>query len=159
MSEKHLVCHGAICTCKFGTTTDKLHVKSQSKHYINDKGEAKLTANTKDIGQPFTNNTFGNCKKLNNGPCTPNITEWKGYYDKITLKNKGKVLLEDSTATCAVGGPESVSIIYHGQVADTTKKQVDKASSDVQSQLNPLVNIKTQDDNKNQLTAHKIIYA
>jgi len=92
---------------------------------------------------------------MNNGPCTPTIIEWKGFYDKITLINKGKVLLEDSTATCAIGGPESISITYHGQVADTTKKQVDKASKDVQSQLNPLVNIKTLDKNINQLTAYK----
>jgi hypothetical protein len=41
MSEKHLVCHGATCQCKFGTTPDKLAVKTQSKRYINEKDGSK----------------------------------------------------------------------------------------------------------------------
>jgi hypothetical protein len=29
-------------------------------------------------------------------PCQAVITEWKGFYDKVTLSNQGKILLEDS---------------------------------------------------------------
>lgn len=37
MSEKHLVCQGAVCRCDFGTTTDKLMVKTQ----VNDTSTIK----------------------------------------------------------------------------------------------------------------------
>ncbi len=64
MSEKHLVCQGAICKCNFGTTPDKLKVNTQSRRYINDKdGKQKLTATHVDIGSTFEKNTFGNCSK------------------------------------------------------------------------------------------------
>lgn len=54
MSEKHLVCQGATCQCKFGTTPDKLTVKTQSKRYINEKdGSKKLMATHVDIGPTF----------------------------------------------------------------------------------------------------------
>ena len=141
MSEKHLVCHGAICQCKFGTTPDKFSVKSQSRHYINDDGQEKLMANTKDIGQPFSLNTFGSCKKLNNGPCKLAITEWAGFYDKVTLTNKGKPLLEDSKGTCAIGGPQCIDITFHGQVAQPGPGNVERADRDVLSHLNPLVDV------------------
>lgn len=139
MSEKHLVCQGAICLCKYGTTPDKIKVKSQTRHYINDDGKQKLIANTKDIGQPFELNTFGSCKKLNNNACQPVITEWKDFYKDITLSNKGNPLLENSTATCAVGGPQSIDIKFHGQVAQPGPKNVEKTNKDVQAHLNPLV--------------------
>lgn len=54
MSEKHLVCQGALCMCNFGTAPDKLKVKTQSKRYINDKdGADKLMATHMDIGKTF----------------------------------------------------------------------------------------------------------
>jgi len=150
MSEKHLVCHGAICQCKYGTTPDKISVKSQTRHYINDSGTQKLMANTKDIGQPFELNTFGSCKKMNNNPCQPAITEWKDFYEAVTLINKGHPLLEDSKGTCAVGGPQSIDIKFHGQVAQPGPKNVAKADKDVQSQLNPLVEVGEADSARNQ---------
>lgn len=140
MSEKHMVCNGAVCQCKFGTTPDKLKVK-QTDYYVNDPdGSQKSIANTMDIGQPFVANTFGSCKKMNNNPCKPSITEWKNYYDKVTLQNGGKILLEDSKATCAVGGSPCVDITFHGQTAAPGKSNAAKAEDDVQATLNPLVN-------------------
>ncbi|ELY2018670.1 DUF4280 domain-containing protein, partial [Flavobacterium psychrophilum] len=43
MAEKHIVVHGATVKCKFSVEpkTDKLEVKSQSKHYANDKDASK----------------------------------------------------------------------------------------------------------------------
>jgi len=65
MSQKHLVCQGALCKCNFGTAPDTLKVKTQSKRYINDaKGSTKLMATDKDIGKTFEKNTFGSCAKL-----------------------------------------------------------------------------------------------
>lgn len=143
MSEKHVVCQGAICQCKFGTSPDKLKVKSQNGYYVNDKdGQQKPIANTKDIGQPFEAKTFGSCKKMNNNSCKPNITEWKDFYEKVTLPNEGHVLLENSRAVCSVAGSPCVDIVFHGQTAAVTADNAQKSDSAVQSQLNPLMNAK-----------------
>ncbi len=99
MAEKHLVCHGALCRCRFGTASDRLKVASQDDHYINDGGTQKLTANTLDLGNPFAAGTFGTFSVANGGPCVPAITAWLGAYPKVTLSNGGKVLVEDSKAT------------------------------------------------------------
>lgn len=140
MSEKHLVCQGAICKCQFGTAPDKLMVKTQSKRYINDKdGSDKLMATHVDIGATFEKNTFGSCAKMNNNPCTPSVTKWDGYYENITIEdNGGKALLEDSKATCAVSGTPSIEIIFHGQTAEPNQQNVDNVRPEVAAQLLPV---------------------
>lgn len=143
MSEKHLVCNGAICQCKFGTTPDKLKVK-QTDYYINENEPSqKAIANTMDIGQPFVANTFGACK-ITKSACKPAITQWQNYHDRITLQNGGNPLLEDSKAICAIGGSPCVEITFHGQTASVTKQNVEKANDDVLYQLLPITNIKRQ---------------
>lgn len=144
MSEKHLVCQGALCRCNFGTAPDKLKVKTQSKRFINDKaGSSKLMATNMDIGKTFEKNTFGSCAKMNNNPCQVVVTQWSGYYDKITLEdNNGKALQEDSKATCPVGSPDCISILFHGQTAEPTKENVENADKEVLAELIPFVNIK-----------------
>ena len=103
MSEKHFVVQGATCVCNFGTTPDKLKVLTQQKHYANDKdGTKKLIVTDKDLGTTFEKNTFGSCKKTNNSPCSATVTSWTGMYDKVTLSNQGKIILEDSKATCPI---------------------------------------------------------
>lgn len=143
MSEKHLVCQGALCRCNFGTAPDKLKVLTQSQRYINDKeGGQKLIATNKDIGKTFEKNMFGNCAKLNNNPCQVTVTEWKGFYKKITLEeNQGNALLEDSTATCPVGAPDCISIINHGQTAEVSQKSVKNANEEVLAEFFPFVNL------------------
>lgn len=143
MSQKHLVCQGALCKCNFGTTPDKLKVLTQSKRYINDKdGSEKLMATHKDIGKTFEKNTFGSCAKMNNNPCQAVVTEWSGYYEKITLEdNKGKALLEDSKATCPIGGKDCITIIKHGQTAEVSSQNVNNADKDAVIELCPLMDI------------------
>jgi hypothetical protein len=148
MAEKHVVVQGATCVCKHSETpkTDVLKVKTQTKHYANDKdGAEKLIATTKEIGQTLEANTFGKCKLQPMGssykPCQAVITEWKGFYDKVTLSNGGKILLEDSKATCPIGGPDCISIKHHGQKAEVSKQNVAKANPILHSQLNPLVDM------------------
>lgn len=139
MSQKHLVCNGAVCQCKFGTTPDKLKVK-QTDYFINEKAPSqKSIANTLDIGQPFEANTFGSCKKMNNNPCKPAITEWQGFYNKVTLQNGGKVLLEDSKGVCAVGGSPCVEISFHGQTAEMSGENAEKADKQTVLVLCPLL--------------------
>ncbi|MCT3807895.1 hypothetical protein CMU40_07900 [Elizabethkingia anophelis] len=148
MSEKHLVCQGALCMCNFGTAPDKLKVKTQSKRYINDKdGADKLMATHMDIGKTFEKNTFGSCSKMNNNPCQVTVTEWSGFYDKITLEdNKGKALLEDSKATCPIGSKDCIKIVNHGQTAEISSQSVENADQEVLAELFPFVPLSSEED-------------
>ncbi|KFF10099.1 DUF4280 domain-containing protein [Flavobacterium hydatis] len=148
MSEKHFVVQGATCQCKFSVEpkTDKLKVKTQSKHYANDKdGKDKLIASDKDIGQTLEKNTFGKCKMQPNGsgdylPCKATITKWSGFYEKMILSNQGKILLEDSKGTCPIGGPDCISVKDHGQTSEVTKKNVENSKPEVLNEIFPGVN-------------------
>lgn len=148
MSEKHIVVQGATVKCKFSVEPklDKLKVKTQSKHYANDKDASKkLIATDKEIGQTLEKNTFGKCKMQPNGsgdylPCQAVIIKWSGFYDKVTLSNKGKILLESSKATCPIGGPDCITVDKHGQKAEPGKQNAKNAKPQVNNQLNPLVN-------------------
>ena len=145
MSEKHLVCQGAICQCKFGSTPDKLKVKTQKKTFINDpEGSEKLMATNRDIGQTFEKNTFGPCKQqlILGGykTCQAQVTKWSGFYEKITLdENGGKALMESSKATCPIGGPDCITITDHGQKAKPSQQQARKTNATATNQLNPAV--------------------
>ena len=157
MSEKHLVCQGAICLCNFGTTPDKLKVLTQRKRFINDKeGSTKLIATNMDIGAAtFENNTFGPCKMQPTPggfkPCQIIVTAWTGFYEKIILEdNSGKALLEDSKATCPIGGPDCIKIIDHGQIAEVSAQNVENADKEVLAELMPLVDL--SEKNKCQIT-------
>lgn len=148
MSEKHFVVQGATCQCKFSVEpkTDKLKVKTQSKHYANDKdSKDKLIVTDKEIGQPLEKNTFGKCKMQPNGsgdylPCQATITKWTGFYEKTTLSNQGKILLEDSKGTCPIGGPDCITIKDHGQTSEVTKKNTEKSKPEVLNEIFPGVN-------------------
>jgi hypothetical protein len=155
MSDKHVVVQGATVKCKFSVEPklDKLEVKTHSKHYANDKdAEKKLIATDKEIGQTLEKNTFGKCKMQPNGsgdylPCQAVITKWSGFYDKITLSNKGKILLENSKATCPIGGPDCITVDKHGQKAEASKQHFKKTSPEVLKQISPLVNESDFDEN------------
>lgn len=147
MSEKKLVCHGALCKCQFGMTPDSLVVLSQQKVYINDSaGSQKLVATDKELGLPFQAKTFGQCKlqPTTGGflPCVPSITGWTGFFEKTQIKsNQGYPLIEDSKATCAIAGSPCVEITFHGQTAAPSSQNVDNADEEVLAQVLPQVNI------------------
>ena len=148
MADKKIVVQGAELQCKFSVApqTDKLKVLSQSKHYANDNdGSEKLIATDKEIGQTLEKNTFGNCKMQPTGNsyllCQAVITKWSGMYEKITLSNKGKALLEDSKATCPSGGPDCITIKNCGQKAEPSKHDFMKTNNDAMSITNPLLNV------------------
>lgn len=143
MAEKHLVVHGAICMCKFGSAPDNLKVLTHKRESANDKdGAKKFIASTKDIGQTFEKNCFGPCAKQNNKPCNAVVTEWKDFYDKITLTNGGNVITESSKATCPIGGPDCITIVKHGQIAEPSTQNFKKAEPKVSAALNPAISIK-----------------
>lgn len=147
MSEKKIVCHGAICKCNFGAAPDKLVVKSHENEYVNDKdGSKKMIASDKEIGQTFEKNTFGPCQKqpIPGGykTCQAVVSQWSGYYESMTLKNEGKVLVEDSKATCPIGGKDCIKIIFHGQVNQPAANEAKKENKTIMAILNPLVDMK-----------------
>ncbi|KIA97027.1 MULTISPECIES: DUF4280 domain-containing protein [unclassified Flavobacterium] len=153
MSEKHIVVQGATCQCKFSVEpkTDKLMVKTHTKHYANDKdGSKKLIASDKDIGQTLKKNTFGKCKKQPAGsdylPCLAQITKWSGIYEKIVLSNQGKLLLEDSKGTCPMGAPDCITITDHGQTAEVTKQNVENSKPEVLNEIFPAVDFEDLDN-------------
>lgn len=148
MSEKHLVCQGATCQCQFGKAPDKLKVLTQTKRYTNDgKGAEKLIASHMDIGKTFEKNTFGSCSKMNNNPCQVVVSEWKDFYENVKIsENNGNPLLEDSKATCPVGAPDCISIIFHGQTAEISQQNIDNADKQVIAQMLPGFNFDDFDE-------------
>ncbi|MDO6761661.1 DUF4280 domain-containing protein [Tamlana sp. 2_MG-2023] len=144
MSQKKIVCHGAICKCQFGDVPDTITVLSQQKNYINDSaGSQKLIATDKELGMPFQAKTFGQCKMQPTGssfkPCMPNITKWDGAFQKTQLKaNQGYPLLEDSKATCSFGGSPCVEITFHGQTAAASAQNAENADQELLSQVLPI---------------------
>ncbi|UZT96410.1 DUF4280 domain-containing protein [Chryseobacterium fluminis] len=144
MSLKQKVVQGALCQCQFGTTPDKLKVLTQQKYFINDfNGSSKLAATHKDIGLTFEKNTFGSCKKMNNSPCTASVTEWSGYYEKEKYSPPdGFILLEDSKATCPIGGKDCISILKTGQIGEPSESSIQNGDEELQSHINPVLNLK-----------------
>lgn len=148
MAEKHFVVQGASCQCNFSVEPkiDILKVKTHSKHFANDKeAKDKLIATDKEIGQTLEKNTFGKCKKQPNGsgdylPCKATITKWSGFYEKVTLSNQGKILLEDSKATCPMGGPDCIVIKDHGQTSEVAKQNIENSNPEVLCEILPGVN-------------------
>jgi predicted chitinase len=147
MADKHIVVQGAKLQCQFSVEpkTDVLKVNSHSKESANDKeGSEKYIATTMEIGaQTMEKNTFGKCKKQPTGngdflPCMTVITEWKEVYEKVTLSNGGKILLEDSKATCPMGAPGCITVENHGQTGEGNQEQVKQGNNDAQNQANPL---------------------
>lgn len=148
MSLKEKVVQGAICQCKFGSAPDKLKVLTQTKYYVNDNaGSSKLAATHKDIGATFEKNTFGACSKKNNTACSAVVTQWSGYYEKELYNPPGGyILLQDSKATCPIGGTDCISIIKSGQMGEPTKKNLQNADSELQSHVNPVMDMKNYDE-------------
>jgi hypothetical protein len=75
-------------------------------------------------------------------PCQIVITKWDGAYENVILSNQGQILLEDSKATCPIGGSPCISILHHGQTAAGTGSQTEDPNTEVHAQLNPLVDVR-----------------
>lgn len=145
MSDKHILVQGATVKCKFSVEpkTDKLKVLSHSKHYANDQdGSEKLIGTTKEIDQTLEKNTFGKCKLQPTSsdylPCKAVITKWSNFYKNVTLSNKGQILIEDSKATCPIGGADCISVVNHGQKGNASKQEARKTDDQAASSINPV---------------------
>ncbi|MBL7559572.1 DUF4280 domain-containing protein [Olleya sp. YSTF-M6] len=152
MSQKYAVIQGALCECQFGDFPDKLKVLSHKKYYANDpNGADKLIATTMEIGgSTFEKNTFGQCKLQPTGssfkPCQIVVTKWDNFYKNVEFSNGGKIILEDSKATCPISGSPCISIITHGQSMEGSSSSVTESNEEIQHQINPMVNINNLDE-------------
>jgi hypothetical protein len=82
-------------------------------------------------------------------PCQAVVQEWSGFYKNVTIADKCKILLEDSKATCPIGGPDCIKITFHGQVNAPGSSSLKKANKEVIQVLNPVVDLddlKEEDD-------------
>lgn len=147
MAEKHVVCQGAICICKFGGAPDKLVVLSHQKEYVNDvEASQKLLATSLELGATFEKNCFGPCSKLPySPPCAASVVQWSGCYEEVIASNGGTILLEDSKATCPIGGTDCIEIIFHGQVTEMSAQNEENAEEEVLAQIYPWGNL-TEDN-------------
>ena len=157
MGAKHVVVEGATLKCKFSESpqTDVLLVKSQSHDFANDKdGAKKRIATDKDIGQTLEKNSFGKCKlqptSSGNLPCQAVITKWSNVYEKVILTNNGKALLEDSKATCPIGGPGCIEVEKHGQKNNGSAQERRKSNDNKVTAVNPLADNKKFKDEEEQ---------
>ena len=90
-------------------------------------------------------------------PCMATITQWSGFYENATIEqNKGKLLLDDSKATCPIGGPDCISVDKHGQKAEASQQQSRKSDDATMEAVNPASDNKTfkeDDEQENQTFA------
>ena len=71
------------------------------------------------------------------------VTQWSGAYENVTYEeNNGHPLLEDSKATCPIGGKDCISIINHGQVAEITNRNLHSADPIKMDMINPFMDFR-----------------
>lgn len=141
MSEIPVAVEGAVCQCQYGNIPDKIKVLSHKKEFAND---GKLIVSTMEIGAAtLEKNCFGKCPLMGtpSPPCKPVITEWQDYYDAVQLSNGGCIVLETSKAVCAISGTPCIEITNNGQIEEPCEQNFDNVNDEVQSQLNPLVDV------------------
>jgi hypothetical protein len=99
----------ATLLCDKGVAPSQLKVTSQT--FV--KAEDKLVATEHDK-QPETNiPNFGACT-VTHSKCSPAPIKWDKTTEKDTINNY-KILTEDSTCQCAVGGKITVQNKGHGE--------------------------------------------
>lgn len=103
----------ALLFCDKGAKPSQLKVTSQTFS----KAEDKLVATEQDK-QPETNiPSFGVCA-ITKSKCTPAIIKWDNTTEKDTINNY-KILTEESTCNCSVGGKISVKAKGHSEKHET----------------------------------------
>ena len=103
----------ALLLCDKGAKPSQLKVTSQTFS----KAEDKLVATEQDK-QPETNiPNFGVCA-VTKSKCTPAIIKWDKTTEKDTINNY-KILTEESTCQCSVGGKVSVQDKGHKEKHET----------------------------------------
>lgn len=99
----------AQLSCDQGSSPSNLSVTCQTFSTIEKKAIA-----TEQDKQPNSNiKPFGQCK-ITNSSCNPSPNSWQKTTEKDTINNH-KILTEDSSCQCGVGGKISISNKGHGE--------------------------------------------
>ncbi len=99
----------ALLLCDKGAAPSQLKVTSQTFS----KAEDKLVATEQDKQSEANIPSFGVCA-ITKSKCTPAIIKWEKTAEKDTINNY-KILTEDSTCQCSVGGKISVQNKGHDE--------------------------------------------
>lgn len=99
----------AILLCDKGAKPSQLKVTSQD--YC--KADNKLVATEQDKQAESNIPNFGMCA-ITKSTCSPAVIQWDKATEKDTL-NGYKILTEESTCQCTVGGKISVQHKGHGE--------------------------------------------
>jgi Domain of unknown function (DUF4280) len=99
----------AILLCDKGAKPSQLKVTSQTFS----KAENKLIATEQDKQAETNIPNFGICT-VTRSTCSPAVIKWDKTTEKDTINNY-KILTEDSTCQCSVGGKISIQHKGHGE--------------------------------------------
>ncbi|WP_163445064.1 DUF4280 domain-containing protein [Flavobacterium columnare] len=103
-----------LLVCNKGTKPSSLKVTSQTFSRV----DGKLIA-TEEDKQPETNiPSFGVCA-ITKSRCTSAIKKWENTTEKDSINNY-KILTEESTCQCSIGGKISVEDRGHGEQHEIT---------------------------------------
>jgi len=113
MEEKFAV-DGALCMCNFGTAPARMKVIDQKFAHINSRSLAGTSMN---LGSCFYPPYFAVCKaSWPPKPCAPNVVQWSNTFEKAQVNRIASLLTDRSKATCAIGGTDCISFVWHGQI-------------------------------------------
>lgn len=105
----HKLTEKALLLCDKGSKPSQLKVTSQTFS----KAEDKLIATEQDKQPEINIPSFGVCA-VTKIKCSPAIIKWEKTTEKDTINNY-KILTEDSTCKCTVGGKISVQNKGHSE--------------------------------------------
>jgi hypothetical protein len=103
----------ATLICDKGTAPAQLKVTSQTFSYANDK----LVATEQDKATNINIASFGVCA-ITRSTCIPAAIAWQHTTQKDDI-NGFKILTEDSTCMCSIGGTISVQHKGHSEMHET----------------------------------------
>ena len=113
MEEKYAV-DGAVCMCSFGTAPGRMKVIDQQFAHINGQSLAGTSMN---LGFAFYPPGFAVCRaSWPPKPCAANVVQWSNTFTKVKVNRIATLLTDQSKATCALGGTDCISFMYHGQI-------------------------------------------
>ena len=133
---KEFLAKGALCMCKFGASPGRFTVLDQSYFYVNGY---KLAGTTLSLGNTFEPPGFGVCKvnPIFSRPCTPAVVRWAKPFTAIKTSKESNPLTDESTATCATGAPDCITVVQTGQIPVPGLADFKKASAEHQADLDP----------------------
>ncbi|KMQ69043.1 hypothetical protein ACM39_07155 [Chryseobacterium sp. FH2] len=105
----------ALLLCDKGAKPSQLKVTSQTFS----KADEKLIATEQDKQAETNIPNFGACA-VTHGQCTPAVVKWNKTTEKDTINNF-KILTDESTCQCSVGGKISVQDKGHTEKHEVYK--------------------------------------